>query len=173
MPKISKNILQYKHGKKSLHIPHIIYADLECLLRTIESCQPNPNDSYILKRNVHIPSGYALHLVRYYDQNLMTHYRGTDCMQTFVRAIKAMAMMIANIKERRPIRLTDDEMDSYNRSKYCHICKRTFSKEEPNHNYQKVRDHCYYTGKYRGTAHRKCSKDNSKEKEISIVIHNG
>ena len=44
-------------------MPHIIYADLEVLFRKIESCQPNPENSYTEKKNVHIPSGYALHLL--------------------------------------------------------------------------------------------------------------
>ena len=173
MPEKGKNILKYKHDKKSLAIPHVIYADLECLLRLIESCKQNPSDSYTLKKNVRIPSGYALHLVRSYDQNLITENRGTDCMQKFVRAIKTMTMMIVNTKEKRPIRLTKEEMYSYNRRKYCHICKKRFSKEESNNNNHKVRDYCYYTGKYRGAAHRKCSKDNSEEREIPIVFHNG
>ena len=116
------------------------HAGLECLLRTTESCQPIPKNSYALKKNVHIPSGYALHLVRSYDQNVITHYRGTDCMQKFVRAIKTMAIMIIDTKEKRPMRLTSDEEYSYNRSKYCHICKKRFSNEQ---NMYKVKDHCY------------------------------
>ena len=170
MPKQGRNILKYIHDKKSLPILHIIYADLECLLRTIESCQPTPKNLYRLKNNVHIPSGYAYHLVRFYDQNVITHYRGTDCMQKFVRAIKTMAMMIIDTKEKRSIRLTSEEEYSYNRSKYGHICKKRFS-DEPN--MYKVRYHCYYTGKYRGAAHSKCSSNHKEEKEIPVVFHNG
>ena len=44
-------------------------------------------------------------------------------MQTFVRAIKTMAIMIIDTKEKRPMRLTSDEEYSYNRSKYCKYCK--------------------------------------------------
>ena len=89
---------------------------------------------------MHIPSGYALHLVRSYDHNVITHYRARDCMQKFVRAIKTMAIMIIDTKEKRPMRLTSDEEYSYNRSKYCHICKKRFSNEQ---NMYKVKDHCY------------------------------
>ena len=58
--------------KKSQQIPHIIYAGLECLLRKIDSCQPSEGNSYVLKENVHIPSGYSMNLVRNYDQNIST-----------------------------------------------------------------------------------------------------
>ena len=44
-------------------------------------------------------------------------------------------------------------------------------KEEENHN--KVRDHCHYTGKYRGAAHNMCNLKYKVPKEISIVFHNG
>ena len=53
-------------------MPHIIYADLECLLRKIGSCQPSEKSSFVLKNNVHIPSGYSMDLVRNYDQNINT-----------------------------------------------------------------------------------------------------
>ena len=41
-----------------------------------------------------------------------------------------MAIMIIDTKEKRPMRLTSDEEYSYNRSKYCHICKKRFSNEQ-------------------------------------------
>ena len=64
MPTPDRNTLKFNSNEKSLHMPHIIYADLEVLFRKIESCQPNPENSYTEKKNVHIPSGYALHLLR-------------------------------------------------------------------------------------------------------------
>ena len=39
--------------------------------------------------------------------------------------------------------------------------------------YQKVRDHCYYTGKFRGAAHSICNFSYKEPKEILVVIHNG
>ena len=38
---------------------------------------------------------------------------------------------------------------------------------------QKVRDHCHYTGKYRGAAHSICILQYKTPKMISIVFHNG
>ena len=38
---------------------------------------------------------------------------------------------------------------------------------------QKVRDHCHYTGKYRGGAHSICNLRYKIPKEIPIVFHNG
>ena len=38
---------------------------------------------------------------------------------------------------------------------------------------QKVRDHCHYTGKYRGAAHNICNLRYKVPKEIPIMFHNG
>ena len=38
---------------------------------------------------------------------------------------------------------------------------------------KKVRDHCYYTGKYRGAAHSNCNLNYKIPKEILVVFHNG
>ena len=39
--------------------------------------------------------------------------------------------------------------------------------------YQKVRDHCHYTGKFRGAAHSNCNLQYKVPKKIAIVFHNG
>ena len=49
MPDDDNKILKYVPGKKSLKVPFIICADLECLLQKIQSCQNNPKN-HIQKR---------------------------------------------------------------------------------------------------------------------------
>ena len=39
--------------------------------------------------------------------------------------------------------------------------------------YHKVRDHCHYTGKFRGAAHSICNLRYKTPKEIPVVFHNG
>ena len=39
--------------------------------------------------------------------------------------------------------------------------------------YQIVKDHCHYTGKYRGAAHDICNLRYKTPKEIPVVFHNG
>ena len=41
--------------------------------------------------------------------------------------------------------------------KPCYIWKKGFSTDDDNKKYHKVRDHCHYTGKYRGAAHEICN----------------
>ena len=60
MPDKDKKILKYNPGEDSLKTPHIIYADLECLLEKIDTCQNNLEKSYAKKKDKHMPPGYSL-----------------------------------------------------------------------------------------------------------------
>ena len=94
-----------------------------------------------------MPSGYALHLQKTYDENLITSYRGVDCMQKFVRALKVVTKMVINTPQKEMIPLTDEQKRSCKKSKHCHICKKEFYNDDDNKNYGKVRDHDHHTGK--------------------------
>ena len=51
MPNEYKEISKCKHGENSIKAPAIIYADLECLLEKMHSCQNNPEKSYTEKKS--------------------------------------------------------------------------------------------------------------------------
>ena len=53
IPDEDNKILKYIPGEKSLKVPFIIYVDLECLLRKINTCQNNPEKSYTEKKAKH------------------------------------------------------------------------------------------------------------------------
>ena len=69
------------------------------------------------------------------------------------------------------IPLTTEEEIHYNEQEICYICKKEFGKSNKKH--YKVRDHCHYTGKYRGAAHNICNLRYKIPKEIPVVFHNG
>ena len=48
------------------------------------------------------------------------------------------------------ILLTYEENKSYKKKNICCMCKKEFSTDDDDKKYHKVRDHCHYTGKYRG-----------------------
>ena len=41
-------------------MPFTIYADFECLLEKMSTCQNDPNKSSTTKINKHTPSGYSI-----------------------------------------------------------------------------------------------------------------
>ena len=69
------------------------------------------------------------------------------------------------------IQLTKEEKKMHCEEKVCYICKKGFSIDD-NKKYFKVKDHCHYTGKYRGAAHDICNLRYKIPKEISVVFYN-
>ena len=68
---------------------------------------------------------------------------------------------------KKQIELPQDVRESYN-------CGKIFLKKFTNDkNYQKVKDHCHFTGKYRGTTHSICNLRFNVPNEIPAVFRNG
>ena len=54
--------------------------------------------------------------------------------------------------------LTEEQKQSYENAKICYICQENFEKKYlGDKKSRKVRDHCHYTGEYRGAAHSICN----------------
>ena len=77
------------------------------------------------------------------------------------------------MKKKEMIPLTDKENQSYKGQKVCYIYKEKFSNNHNNKKYQKVRDHCHYTRKFRGAVHSICNLRYKTPKEIPVAFHNG
>ena len=87
MPNENSKILKYNPGEKPLKVPFIIYADLECLLEKIDTCQNNPEKSYTEKKAEHKPSGYSRVTYCSFDKSKTewNHYRGKDLSKYFAK----------------------------------------------------------------------------------------
>ena len=58
--------------------------------------------------------------------------------------------------------------------KFCYICKENFdNKYLKDKKYCKVRDHCHYTGEYRGAIHSICDLKYTVPKNIPLSFHDG
>ena len=73
--------------------------------------------------------------------------------------------------EPKPIEITSEEQAQYNVATSCWICGEYTSDNDKN--LKKVRDHCHYTGRYRGAAHNKCNLRLREDKTIPVLFHNG
>ena len=177
MPSPNNNLIKYNEGGKSLKLLFVIYADLECILKKIDTCQNNPNLSSTTKINQHIPSGYSIYTSCSFDKynNKLSYYRGEDCMRRFCKDLKDHAIKIIDFKKKDMIPLTKEEKDNYNKDNICHICKKEFNNDttESSSLECKVRDQCHFTGKYRGAAHNTCNLRYKIPKYIPVIFHNG
>ena len=83
MPNEDNKIIRYNQGEKSIKLPFIIYAYLECFLEKMSTCHNNPEESSTIEINKHTPSGYSLFTHCSFDktENKLDYYRGKDCMK--------------------------------------------------------------------------------------------
>ena len=84
-------------------------------------------------------------------------------------------MKTINYDKKEMIPLTKEENKSYKEQETCYTCEKKFSidkDDENSENRKKVKDHCHYTGKFRGAAHSKCNSNCKILKDIPIIIHN-
>ena len=153
MPKEHNKILKYNQGEKSMKVPFIIYGDLESLLEETNTCHNNPEKSSTIKINKHTPSGYSLFTQCSFDttKNKLDYYTGKNCKKNFCLDLREHATKIINYKKKEIKLLTKEEKRAHCTSRRCYICKKN-STDDNNKKYHKARDHCHYTGKYRGAA---------------------
>ena len=138
----------------------------------MSTCNNTPDNSFAIKKNVHIPCGYSMLTSYAYDKTLNEHvfYRGKDCLSNFSKTLKAQEYKIIIILQKPMNSLTEQEKKLHANPNMCFICEKPFANDK---NANKVRDHCHYTGKYRGLAHSSCNLQYKIPESIPIVSHNG
>ena len=61
---------------------------------------------------------------------------------------------MTELKINKPMLITEEEEQQFINATTCYICGDSFSESDKG---DKVKDHCHYTGKYRGCAHNECN----------------
>ena len=163
--------VEFKDGQNQFKVPFIMYADFELILEPMDPVEPgSPNQPYTNEVNQHTPSGccvYSKFAYRDVDNPIRT-YRGKDCIETFCNYVKREAYRLYHMFPELPMDpLTKKQWKKYKRSTKCHICYKPFTLGDP-----KVRDHCHYTGLYRGPAHSLCNLRYKIPSYIPVVFHN-
>ena len=169
--------LKFKHHFKKLRCPFVIYADFECL--TEELKQPEDDEIKTYKYQEHKPCGFMLNLVNGVDNtNQEFLYRGDDAVDVFCKKINEIRDEIKEkMQEKKEIEMTDEDRKDFETAAHCSICgdkfKNSYKNEKEAEKYKKVRDHCHFTGKYRGCAHSICNLNFcNRYFKIPVFFHN-
>ena len=161
-------IVEYSNGHHQFKVPFVMYADFESILEPIQGAINNSNVSSTRGVNVHTPSGWCLRSKFAYGEvtNPLTQYRGPDCVERFCEHIISEAKTLyTSFPERPMMPLTKSQLKEHKRATKCHICFKEFRDS-------KVRDHCHYSGLYRGAAHSSCNLRYKIASYIPVVFHN-
>ena len=162
--------IEFYDGQNQFKVPFTMYVDFEAILEPIQGSSPDPEEPYTSKVNQHIPSGWCVYSKFTYGEadDPLKLYRGKDCVEKFCDHVKEEAHRLYHMFPEKPMDpLTNSQWAQYKKSTKCHICYKPFNSKDP-----KVRDHCHYTGKYRGPAHRNCNLRYRIPSYIPVVLHN-
>ena len=165
-------MLYFKNYYKQLPIPFVVYADFECFTKPMNTCSPNPKESYNYNYQKHEPSGFCFYVKGIVDKKIKPiiytkKSEDEDIAKVFVEKLTEVTKGIYNDFYRRPkpLRLTQEEQKSFEKEVTCHICSHELKED-------KVRDHCHFTGQYRGAAHNKCNLQCRKPMVLPVIFHN-
>ena len=164
--------LRFKNFLHSEKAPFAIYADFESLIKPIHNCDPDPNKSYTKKYQKHEPISFSYYINSSIDgvyRPVLRKYTKTkpedaDAMDVFIKWLEEDIKAIANIEEKEMI-FNEEDKKQFNKASDCWICGEYLGND-------RVRDHCHYTGRYRGAAHNSCNLKYRKPKSISVFFHN-
>ena len=165
--------LSFKNHNRKMDLPFVIYADFESVLKPLHTAQPNPMNCYTDKKQIHIPVSFCYYVKCSFDDRFskLVEYTAKsedeDVAQMFVNMLEKEVKDIYKMHPSKEMIFTDEDKNIFRRSKCCWICGDAFSKED-----KKVRDHCHYTGKFRGAAHNSCNRLFRRPKFTPVIFHN-
>ena len=167
LPTIDDRVLKLKNYRHKEKVSFVVYADIECLLEPAT----HTHTSNTTVHQKHVPTSVAYNVQCSYDQSLceIENYRAKDCIEWFVNQIKSSVGKVDSyLKNVIPIKaLTLAEKKEFQLAKICHICEKSFHPGNIKH-----RDHCHFTGRYRGVAHQSCNINYKDLHIISVIFHN-
>ncbi|XP_046395764.1 uncharacterized protein LOC124163026 [Ischnura elegans] len=126
MPDEENKILKFTNLNRFFRIPYVIYADFECLLKDVSTCNPSPKESFTNVIQTHEPFSFCYMLVTPDGCQKPILYRGPYAARVFINRIKDEAVKIYEIyKNTIPINpLTEEEESIFLTSVNCHICEK-------------------------------------------------
>ena len=155
MPKAGENKMAFKNFYKQIEAPYAVYADFECVLEKIATCEPDNKKSFTVKTEKHEPCGFSYVVVRSDGQTSGPYtYRGEDSVYVFLRyLLNEEIEMREDMANKRPLVMTNEDWQKYRNTAECHICNKSLYKDlyldsmevfDPD------------SGKYCSQSHRRC-----------------
>ena len=154
MPKEGENKMAFQNFYKQMKAPYVVYADFECIIKKIATCEPDSKKSFTVKTEKHEACGFYV-VVRSDGQTRGPYtYRGEDAVLVFLTWLQNHEReMREDMANKKPLVMTNEDWQKYRNAAECHICSKSLYKDlyldsmavyDPD------------SGKYSGQSHRRC-----------------
>ena len=155
MPKQGENKMEFKNFYIQMKAPYVVYADFECILRRINTSEPDSKQSFTIKTEKHEPCGFSYMVARSDRQTFGPYtYRGEDAVYVFLRYLLNHEIeMREDMANKRPLVMTNEDWEKYRNAGECHICNKSLYKDLY---LDSMEVYDPDSGKYCGKSHRRC-----------------
>lgn len=176
MPTEETKWIEFENYKNQLKAPFVVYADTESFLKKLSVEEQNRVYSAECKTTAY--QQHHVYSVGYYFKcefdNSKSYYASSgnrsDCIDWFVDELeqiaKRVAVMMSDVQPMNKLNSDEENLVNDPNTK-CFICEQSFELNEVRH-----RDHCHFTGKFRGVAHSECNLNYQESRTIPVIIHN-
>ena len=155
--------MAFKNYCKQMKVPYVVYADFECALRKIDTCEPDNKQRFTLKTEKHEPCGFSYQVVRSDCQTFGPFtYKGEDAVFVFFTFLQNHEReMREDMASKTQLVMANEDWQKHKNATKCHICNKSLVKDlycdsmavyDPN------------SGKYCGQRHRRCYHQAAKNK---------
>ena len=170
MPTEGKSHIKFKNYQNQMSVPYVIYADFESIIKP-QTEKAGEKSEITSEQEV---CGFGYQVVRHDNVAYPpVIYRGKDAIEVFLKKLQDERHVINNkFKNPEPLTMTEQDKEDYLKATHCWICEQEIINIKAN---PKVKDHCHFTGKYRGAAHKICNlklKIKPYKTPIPVVFHN-
>ena len=166
------SLVTFIHHNRSIKVPFVVYADFEAFTEEIPISEQNERSSFTQKYQRHKPSGFCFKIVCFderYNQKPVLFRAESEDEDISAIFVEMLERDIKRIQEKfdfsKKMIFSPKDKDDFEKAGVCWICQKEFKEK-------KVRDHCHFTGKYRGAAHVKCNLQFKKPKFTPVIFHN-
>lgn len=171
----------FKNISNQLPVPFNIFADFECFVTPFDFVKNNPESSFSVPIQKHIPFAYSFLFDCYFDNQLNEFYchvmkeKNENVAKTFVEDIMGKIKQfyekyILNPKYTE-LKVSKKERKSVFKKNInfpCVICGGPLGYDTK----QIVIDHCHFTNNINGLAHNFCNLQYKIKKEVNVFFHN-
>ena len=166
------SFISFIHHNRSIKVPFVVYADFEAFTEEISTCEPNEKKSFTKKYQRHRPSGFCYQIVCFDEKYnpkpvLFRAKSGEDIGAIFVEMLEDIKRIYKKFEFSKKMIFTFKDKGDFEKAEICWICQGKFDEKQ-----KKVRDHCHFTGKFRGAAHNICNLQFKKPKFTPVIFHN-
>ena len=167
MPEPVKNKIVFDNYAARWFSPFVVYLDLESLIVPVFTVKIRAETSSTSIIEQHQPCSYFIMVI---ERNNPTPihfdvYTGPDCMERLLAKLEKLARFFYNQKRKFPI--LNGVAPSKKAYYCCWVCNNEFFND-----FEKVIDHCHFTGSFIGYAHNECNLKRRTINFTPIFVHN-